>query len=161
MHFGHQRTPSTGVVQPYALIAFLDDGTTGVEKINYALTTVNNGTADEEKVSAFPAVAGDIVFFTTTLFRPSTPCLLSDANLYAFTFIGGPAYDNTGDGTITNADTPKVATLAGARATAPFIVDRHLIFGSGTNVQVFGDKDAYDNSVGQAGVRILSWRELR
>jgi hypothetical protein len=36
-----------------------------------------------------------------------------------------------------------------------------LIFGSGTQTQIFGDPEAYDNGVGQAGVRILSWRELR
>ena len=54
-----------------------------------------------------------------------------------------------------------MSTIAGTRATAPFVADRHLIFGAGANTQIFGDPDAYDNGVGQAGVRILSWRELR
>ena len=36
-----------------------------------------------------------------------------------------------------------------------------LVFGAGTNLQMFGDKDDFNNGVGQAGVRILSWREIR
>jgi hypothetical protein len=51
------------------------------------------------------------------------------------------------------------------RATAPFVVDQHLYFatssGSGANVEVFGDPNDYNNGVGQVGVRILSWREIR
>jgi hypothetical protein len=56
------------------------------------------------------------------------------------------------------------ATVAG-RATSPFIVDQHLYFGSagatGANVEAFGDPDDFNNGVGQVGVRILSWREIR
>src|SRR5207248_865059 len=142
-------------------IGFVDNGTAGTETFTYALTPVAHGTANEEKVSAFPAVAGDIVFFTTTTFRPQTPCANPDANLYALTYIGGPAYDNTGDNTVSSKDTPKVKTIAGTRATAPFVVDQHLVFGNGAGVAVFGDPQDYDNGVGQAGVRILSWREIR
>ena len=58
-----------------------------------------------------------------------------DANLYALTFIGGPAYDNSGDGTVSGADTTLVATIAGARATAPFVVDQHLVFATGSEVR--------------------------
>ena len=83
------------------------------------------------------------------------------AKLYALTFIGGPAYDTTGDGTVTAADSTLLATMNNVRATAPFVADRHLIFGAGTDTQLFGDPNAYDNGVGQAGVRILSWREVR
>ena len=121
----------------------------------------NNSTANEEKVTAFPAVAGDIVFFTTTTFKPSTPCLLPDANLYALTYIGGAAYDTTGDGTVKNNDSTKVSTITGARATAPFVVDQHLVFAAGDKVEMFGDPNDYNNGVGQVGVRILSWREVR
>ena len=32
---------------------------------------------------------------------------------------------------------------------------------TGTNLQVFGDTEDFNNGVGQAGVRILSWREVR
>jgi hypothetical protein len=83
------------------------------------------------------------------------------ANLYAFTFVGGPAYDNTGDNTITKTDTVRVATIAGKRATAPYVVDQHLVFGVGGEVKLFGDSQDYNNGIGQSGVRILSWRELR
>ncbi len=120
-----------------------------------------DGVGADEKVTAFPAVAGDIVFFTTTTFNPSAPCTLPSAKLYAITFIGGPAYDTTGDNTVNGSDSTLVATIANTRATAPFVADRHLIFGTGTDTQILGDPNAYDNSVGQAGVRILSWRELR
>ena len=55
-------------------------------------------------------------------------------------------------------------TLAG-RATAPFIVDQHLYLGTagaaGAKVEAFGDPDDFNNGIGQVGVRILSWREIR
>jgi hypothetical protein len=62
---------------------------------------------------------------------------------------------------LSNADTQKVKTIIGARATAPFIVDQHVVFGSGNKVQLFGDSKDYNNGVGQVGVRTLSWREVR
>ena len=153
-------TPSTGVSQQYKLLGVLDQGSSGSVTFTRLLTKVD-GIGDDEKVTAYPAVAGDVVFFTTTTFRPASLCSLPDASLYALTFIGGAAYDNTGDAKVTNADTPKVATIAGVRATAPFVVDQHLVFGTGTNLQLFGDAQDFNNGVGQAGVRILSWREVR
>jgi hypothetical protein len=158
---GSDLLPSNGVNQPYQLIGFLDDGGLGVESFTYSLTAVANSTANEEKVTAFPAVAGDIVFFTTTTFKPSTPCVLPDANLYALTYIGGAAYDTTGDDTVKNNDSTKVSTITGVRATAPFVVDQHLVFAAGDKVEMFGDPNDYNNGVGQVGVRILSWREVR
>jgi hypothetical protein len=158
---GSDLLPSNGVNQSYQMIGFLDDGVTGVQSFVSNLTPVANGTADEEKVTAFPAVAGDIVFFTTTTFHPQTPCVQPDANLYALTYIGGPAYDTTGDDTLTGADSTKVKTVTGARATAPFVVDQHLFFSAGTKAEMFGDPNDYNNGVGQVGVRILSWREVR
>jgi hypothetical protein len=88
-------------------------------------------------------------------------CAKPDANLYAFTFIGGAAYDTNNDGRMNNTDSSKIRTTAGARATAPFIVDQHLVFGTGKSVETFGDPQDFNNGVGQAGVRILSWREVR
>jgi hypothetical protein len=158
---GSDLLSSNGVNQAYQLIGFLDDGTTGIQSFAYSLTAVANSTTNEEKVTAFPAVAGDIVFFTTTTFKPATPCILPDANLYALTYIGGAAYDTTGDDTIKNDDSVKVKTVAGARATAPFVVDQHLVFATGTKVEMFGDANDYNNGVGQVGVRMLSWREVR
>ncbi len=52
-------------------------------------------------------------------------------------------------------------TIAGQRATAPFIVDQHLVFGGAGGISLFGDPNDFNNGVGQAGVRILSWREVR
>jgi hypothetical protein len=54
-----------------------------------------------------------------------------------------------------------VSSTAGARATAPFVVDQHLGISVGGKVQMFGDPNDYNNGVGQVGVRILSWREVR
>jgi hypothetical protein len=157
---GSDLLASNNVSQQYKLVGVLDNGASGTQTFSQSLTMVD-GVGADEKVTAFPAVAGDIVFFTTTTFNPATPCTLPSAKLYAVTFIGGPAYDTTGDAKITSADSTLVVTLANTRATAPFVADRHLIFGTGTTTQIFGDPDAYDNGVGQAGVRILSWRELR
>jgi hypothetical protein len=157
---GSDLLPSNNVNQQYKLVGVLDNGSSGTQTFSSSLTKVD-GVGADEKVSAFPAVAGDIVFFTTTTFNPTTPCTLPSAKLYALTFIGGPAYDTTGDEKITNSDTILVTTIANTRATAPFVSDRHLLFGTGAETQIFGDPEGYANNVGQAGVRILSWRELR
>jgi hypothetical protein len=119
----------------------------------------------DEQVSSFPAAAGDIVFFSTTTYKAAA-CSLPDANLYAMTFIGGPAYDTTGDGKVSTggkgaSDSTKIRTTIGTRGTAPFISDQHLVFGTGTKVELFGDPEDFNNGVGQVGVRILSWRESR
>jgi hypothetical protein len=160
---GSDLLPSNGASYSYALLVVLDNGTSGSKTAMITLEKTD-GLAGDEKVTSFPAVAGDIVFFSTTTFR-SGGCAMPDANLYAFTFIGGPAYDTTGDGRITSsgssADSTKVRTTTGARATAPFIVDQHLVFSTGSKVEMFGDPQDFNNGVGQAGVRILSWREVR
>ena len=157
---GSDLLPSNSVSQSYKLLVILDNGGSGAKTAEIALTATD-GTGSDEKVTAFPAVAGDIVFFATTSFKPATPCVLPDANLYAFTFIGGPAYDTTNDGKVSNADSTRIRTTTGARASAPFIVDQHLVFASGNKIEMFGDPADYNNGVGQAGVRILSWREVR
>jgi hypothetical protein len=172
--------------QTSSLLVLLDGGATATKKAEVLLETTD-GTAGDEKVTTFPAVAGDIVFFTTTTYNVTTPCTPYSANLYAFTFIGGPAYDTNNDGKLssgttgstgggkggkkggsggstggtTAADSQKVFTTAGERATAPFIVDQHLVFSTGGNIQMFGDPNDFNNGVGQAGVRILSWRTVK
>jgi len=154
-------TDNLGVIREgFKMLGVLDTGAAGNQTFQLTLPRLANRTS-EEKPTAFPAVAGDIVFFTTTTFKPGTPCVLPDANLYAVTFIGGPAYDNTGDDRVTSADTPKLKAVAGVRATAPFIADQHVVFGAGGKVDLFGDKDDFNNGVGQVGIRILSWREVR
>ena len=99
--------------------------------------------------------------YTTTTETASTPCADFNANLYAMTYAGGAAYDSNNNGKIDNNESTIAKTMAG-RATAPFIVDQHVVFGAGgSNVQMFGDSTDYNNGIGQAGVRILSWREVR
>lgn len=160
---GSDLLPSAGVNTSYALMVILDQGTSGSQTALVSLQAVDSSGGDE-KVTSFPAVAGDIVFFSTTTFNQGG-CSLPNANLYAMTFIGGPAYDTNGDGRLTTtgsgADSVKVRTTTGARASAPFIVDQHLVFASGSNIEMFGDPTDFNNGVGQAGVRILSWREVR
>jgi len=157
---GSDLLPSNGVNVQYGLFVILDQGSSGTQTALIKLAAVD-GAGDDEKVSSFPAVAGDIVFFSTTSYK-NVACAKPDGNLYAFTFIGGPAYDTDGDGKLTaNKDTPRVKTTAGARATSPFIVDQHLVFGAGNSVEILGDPQDFNNGVGQAGVRILSWREVR
>ncbi len=177
---GSDLLPSNGVNQSYSLLVLLDNGSSAtktgeilLERTDWPITT-----GGDEKVTAFPAVAGDIVFFTTTTYKYSTPCTLFGASLYAFTFIGGPAYDTNNDGSLsagsgsgkgkggggsgsTSGDSQKVFSTSTARATAPFIVDQHLAFATGGTIQMFGDPDDFNNGVGQAGVRILSWRTVR
>jgi hypothetical protein len=158
---GSDLLPSTGVSSSYQLLGVLDTGSSGSKAFQIDLAKVD-GSSDDEKVSAFPAVAGDIVFFSTTSFKPTTPCTSPDANLYALTFVGGAAYDATGDNKVSKNESPKVRTLSGAgRATAPFIVDQHLAFGAGSKIELLGDPNDFDNGVGAVGVRILSWRDIR
>ncbi|HEV8347942.1 MAG TPA: hypothetical protein VGQ16_15310, partial [Vicinamibacterales bacterium] len=146
----------------YNLYAVKDTGaaTGSTQFTPIALTKANDLTTDE-RVTAFPAVAGDIVFFTTTTYKTSSLCSAPDAKLYALTFTGGAAYDTNNDGTLTSTDSRVAKTISNQRATAPFIVDQHLVFGTQGNISVFGDPEDFNNGVGQAGVRILSWREVR
>jgi Tfp pilus tip-associated adhesin PilY1 len=157
---GADLLPASNVSQQYRLLGILDNGATGTKTFEYDLVKVDN-TAGDEKVTTFPAVAGDIVFFTTTTFNPATPCTLPTASLYALRFDGGPAYDTNNDGKFNGSDSVLVKSIAGTRGTAPFIVDQHLVFGTGGQVQMFGDSADYNNGIGQAGIRILSWREVR
>jgi Tfp pilus tip-associated adhesin PilY1 len=126
--------------------------------------TASTALATGERASTSPSVAGDIVFYTTTTESAATPCSDFTAKLYGLTYIGGAAYDADKSGKIENSESPVAATVAG-RATAPFIVDQHLYFGasgaSGAMIEAFGDPDDFNNGVGQVGVRILSWREIR
>lgn len=158
---GSDLLPSTGVSAQYMLLGVKDNGASGTKAFEIDLAKTD-GLGDDEKISAFPAVAGDIVFFATTAFKPAKPCSSPDAALYALTFVGGAAYDSTGDNKVSSGESPKVRTLSGAgRATAPFIVDQHLAFAAGNKIEMLGDANDFDNGVGDVGVRILSWRDVR
>jgi hypothetical protein len=143
--------------------------------IRLAEVTDYGGLPVGERPSTSPSVAGEIVFFTTTL-DVAPACAASPAgsqvdtrhNLYALTYQGGGAYLGTGvsDGSHGGGGTTSVLFETGSgRATAPFIVDQHLFFATtgtdGPKVEVFGDPNDFNNGVGQVGVRILSWREIR
>jgi hypothetical protein len=161
---GSDLLPRNKVSVKYALLAVLDNGPSGSKTAMIELEKTDLSGSDEQ-VSSFPAAAGDIVFFSTTTYKAAA-CSLPDANLYAMTFIGGPAYDTTGDGKVSTggkgaSDSTKIRTTIGTRGTAPFISDQHLVFGTGTKVELFGDPEDFNNGVGQVGVRILSWRESR
>ena len=155
---GSDLLPSAGIpsTHSYKLMSVLDSGSSGSVKYTNTLQSINL-TAPDEKVTGFPAVAGDIVFFVTTLTKPNLPCSLPDATLYATTFTGGLGYTAQAGAQGTGA----ILTVTGARATAPFIVDQHVAFGFGSKVEMLGDQNDYNNGVGQVGVRILSWRDVR
>lgn len=155
---GSDLLPSAGIPSShsYKLLSVLDSGATGSVKYTNTLQSINL-VAPDEKVTGFPAVAGDIVFFVTTLTKPNLPCNLPDATLYATTFTGGMGYTAEAGAQGTGA----IMTVTGARATAPFIVDQHVAFGFGSKVEMLGDPEDYNNGVGQVGVRILSWRDVR
>ncbi len=131
---------------------------------NLTAVVAVGGLATGERPSTSPSVAGDIIFYTTTVENAGTPCGDYSSNLYALTYAGGAAYDANNNGTLDNNESPIVKTLAG-RATSPFIVDQHLYVGTsggtGAFLQAFGDPEDFNNGIGQVGVRILSWREIR
>ena len=139
-------------------------GATTKFAVDLATVTNSGGLATGERPSTSPSVAGDIVFYTTTTEAAATPCADFSANLYALTYAGGAAYDSNDNGKIDNNESPIAKTLAG-RATAPFIVDQHLYSGrrapTARSVEAFGDPEDFNNGIGQVGVRILSWREIR
>jgi hypothetical protein len=129
-----------------------------------AVVSDSGGIANGERSSTAPSVAGDIVFFTSTTEASSSPCGDFTGNLYAFTYLGGAAYDTSGDNQVGSNESPRVKEMLG-RATAPFIVDQHLYLGTAGNtgfqIEMFGDPQDFNNGVGQVGIRVLSWREIR
>jgi hypothetical protein len=153
----------TGTFRLYGL---KDNISSAATQYSVALATVTNssGLATGERPSTSPSVAGDIVFYTTTRENAATPCADFTSNLYALTYLGGAAYDSNDNGRIDTNESPVTKTMAG-RATAPFIVDQHLYLGTsgaaGARVEGFGDPEDFNNGIGQVGVRILSWREIR
>ena len=161
-------TTASGGTGTFKLYGLKDNapgaGATTKFSINLAATTNSSGLATGERPSTSPSVAGDIVFYSTTTEAAITPCADFAGKLYALTYVGGAAYDANGNGKIDTTESPVAATMDG-RATAPFIVDQHLYVATagstGASVQAFGDPQDFNNGVGQVGVRILSWREIR
>jgi hypothetical protein len=142
-------------------------GIPGTVTLTYNLASVSATSGlitNGERPTSAPTVAGDIVFFTTTSETSTTPCGEAISRVYAFTYLGTAAYDANGNGKLEANESRVVATASG-RATAPFIVDQHLFLSTtaipGAGVTMLGDPEDFNNGVGQVGVRILSWREIR
>jgi len=164
---GSDLLPATaaGGTGTFRLIGLKDNAPGGgaTTKFVEELAPVSNvgGYSVGERPSTSPSVAGDIVFYTTTV-QDAEGYVTS--NLYALTYLGGAAYDSTGDGQVAANESPVIRTVLG-RASAPFIVDQHLYFASsgesGASIEILGDPEDFNNGVGQIGVRILSWREIR
>jgi hypothetical protein len=136
-----------------------------LQSLTAVSSTSTNSPTNGERPTSAPTVAGDIVFYTTTSDTTTASCSSdATANTYAFAYTGGAAYDSNNNGKIDKTESPIVATSSG-RGTSPFIVDQHLYLTTtsktGVGVTVLGDSADFDNGVGQVGVRILSWREIR
>ena len=121
----------------------------------------------DERPTSAPAVAGDVVFYTTTTEFPSDPCRCAETSLYALTYDGNAAYDAGTGGTPSTKGKTKgrkrieeIATWEG-RATAPFVADQHLYFGVGDDLHVLGDPSDFNNGATAQGARLTSWREIR
>ncbi len=155
-----------GTFKLYGVRDSASAGTPGTVTLSYSLASVSSSglITNGERPTNAPTVAGDIVFFTTTSETAATPCGEATTRVYAFTYLGTAAYDANGNGKLDNNESKVVATSAG-RATAPFIVDQHLFLSTtaipGAGVTMLGDPEDFNNGVGQVGVRILSWREIR
>jgi hypothetical protein len=156
---------AAGGTGTFRLIGLKDNapgaGATTKFTVDLQAVSDNGGYAQGEQPSTSPTVAGDVVFYTTTVTAADGTVT---SNLYALSYLGGAAYDSSGNDRIDNNESPIVKNVAG-RASAPFIVDQHLYFASagaaGVNLEMFGDPEDFNNGVGQIGVRILSWREIR
>jgi hypothetical protein len=156
---GSPLVPSVTKRQDFRLMGLLVQGSVGLERFSIALGGTAGSSSDERPVSA-PAVAGDVVFLLTTADFPDDPCVAPESKLRALTYVGGPAYDTTGDDRVDASDTIVVARLNG-RASSIAVVDRHVFVVAGSKVESFGDPQDFNNGVGQRGIRVLSWREIR
>jgi hypothetical protein len=114
-----------------------------------------------ERPTGSPAVAGYTFFIATNQFNSSAPCSVFNGNLYAFTFQATAAYDTNLSGGLDAADSPRIKQIVGATTTGAFTIDRHVAFGVGNTIELFGDPNGFNNGIGAAGIRMLSWREIR
>lgn len=156
---------AAGGTGTFRLIGLKDNapgaGSTTKFVVNLSPVINNGGYEQGEQPSTAPTVAGDVVFYSTIVHAADGTVT---SNLYALSYLGGAAYDSSGNDRIDAEESPIVRSVLG-RASAPFIVDQHLYVASttsnGANVEMFGDPQDFNNGVGQVGVRILSWREIR
>ena len=173
---GMDIVPGPMRMEQYRFVGLKDDTTKDTAaQLEYSFNLNGQSAAGgDERPTASPAVAGDVVFYTTTTEFPNDPCQCHESTLYSLTYDGSSAY---GAGTGGNAGTgkakkgkggkskkggdPETVTTWEGRSTAPFVADQHLYFGVGDDLRVLGDPDDYNNGVTSQGVRITSWREVR
>jgi hypothetical protein len=152
--------PSAKKLQNFRLIGLLDTGSgSGLIRFDIALERTGGRPGDERPASA-PVVAGDAVFFATTTDFPEDPCAAPESELRALTYVGGPAYDTTGDDKVDARDGITITRMTG-RATTVATVDRHAFVVAGSKLESFGDPQDFNNGVGRPEVRVVSWREVR
>ena len=161
--------PSPMKMEVFRMVGLKDTATKNKpakRKFSYDMDRQAAVNGDERPTSA-PAVAGDVVFYTTTTEFPNDPCRCHESSLYALTYDGNVAYGTGTGGTKSKKGKVKgrkrieeITTWDG-RATAPFVADQHLYFGVSDELRVFGDQDDFNNGVTAQGVRVTSWREIR
>ena len=157
---GSNILPSARKLQDFRLIGLLDIGSgSALKRFDIALERTVGRPGDERPASA-PVVAGDAVFFATTTDFPEDPCAPPESELRALTYVGGPAYDTTGDDKVDARDSITITRMTG-RATTVATVDRHVFVVAGSKLESFGDPQDFNNGVGRPEVRVVSWREVR
>jgi hypothetical protein len=120
---------------------------------------LERGPGPGEVLSGAPAVAGEVVFFATTLLARNG-CEPPEGRLYALTLSGGTAYDVNRDGRRDADDKVRIRLPARSRLTAPTVADRHLFVAAPDKAEVFGDPQRFNAGPGFSGVRVISWREV-
>ncbi len=149
--------PTTRASPPGRLLAF-EETPSGVA-MRGEIPLSGGGGGVEERASSMPALAGDMVFFSTTSVG-GTACDNGVGRLYALTFGFGVAYDWSGDGRRDTRDTASVGSAGAGRVTPPVAADRHVLVAAGGELRVFGDPRGYNQGPGFSGVRVVSWREV-
>jgi hypothetical protein len=122
------------------------------------------GTAPDgghDRLLGSPAVAGEIIFFTTRAVTAGTACRMPSIALFALTLTGGAAYGVGGDRRQGSRPPPVTARLPGRHATTPVAADRHLYLSRGGRLDLFGDREGFNAAPGVRGLRVLSLREVR
>lgn len=150
----------SGVAGGYRLLGLVESPVGVVRQFDRLLRTAGLDGIDETP-AASPSVAGAVVYFATTSRASGSACQAAEASLYTLTLGGGAAFDSNGDRRVDASDEPLVSRVRLGRAVTPVTADRHVFLATGDRVQVFGDPEGFGEGAGFAGVRIVSWRELR
>ena len=76
------------------MVGLKDDASQDKSSVREFVYDMDRQTAvnGDERPTSAPAVAGDVVFYTTTTEFPSDPCRCHESSLYALTYDGNVAY---------------------------------------------------------------------